>query len=70
MFHPAQQEVHFIAPDLGRLRFEARVFTLDGRRVGSFQADEAFSTRQLARGIYVVSWQYGGRTHSAKFEKK
>ncbi|MCR5130175.1 MAG: CotH kinase family protein [Prevotella sp.] len=69
-YNPTTQELHFGSeqPELLQ-RFVARVFTADGRAVGSFRADEHFSLQTMPAGIYIVTWQCGGQKRSVKLKR-
>ena len=66
-YDPQGQRLHFGADDLSRLSFTAVVYDRAGRPVLSFKASQEASVAQLPRGLYIVSWQWQGRRHSAKF---
>ena len=61
------QRLHFGADDLSLLDFTATVYDQAGRPVLSFVASQGISVARLPSGLYVVSWQWQGRRHSAKF---
>lgn len=63
----ATRKLHFVAENLSDLVFKASVYNLQGQLVGTFRADEEFDLSKLPGGTYLVSWQYGGESHSAKF---
>ena len=70
-YNPTTQELHFGSEQAEMLsRFVAQVYAADGRRVGSFRADERFDMTAQPRGIYIVTWQCGQQKRSAKFQKK
>lgn len=68
-YNPVLKQLHFGAEDPSQLTFQAQVLTADGRIVGSFRADETYSTSHLANGIYVVTWKVGGIVRSTKFRR-
>lgn len=61
------QMIHFISESPSDLSFIASVYSSNGTKVGTFKATEEFSTSSLQHGIYIVTWYYAGRSHSAKF---
>lgn len=68
-YNPQTQTLHFGSSTPDELTFTARVYTSDGRLVGQFQADDDFHAGNLSDGVYVVSWNCGGKDRSAKFIK-
>lgn len=69
-FNNVTHELHFGTDDRSALTFTARLYAADGRAVGSFRADERFSVASLPAGVYIVSWNVGGKQRSAKFSKR
>ena len=61
------QRLHFGSDHLDDLTFTATVFDQSGRLVMQFAANSPVSVAHLPRGLYVVTWQWQGRRHSAKF---
>ncbi len=68
-YNPQAQLLHFGSDTPQALTFMAHVYALNGRRVGAFRANESFSMGKMATGVYVVTWNVGGHTRSAKFRK-
>jgi capsular polysaccharide biosynthesis protein len=60
-------KLHFVAENLSNLIFKAYIYDLQGNYRGSFRADEEFDLNKLPGGTYLVSWQFAGQYHSAKF---
>ena len=58
-----------LSHDIRPVIFKADVYNLAGMRIGSFRSDETFDLSGQPDGTYIVSWQYGGRSHSTKFIK-
>lgn len=66
--NPMLQQLHFGSATPELLTFVATVVDAGrGAVVGSFRADETFSTANLPRGIYIVTWKVGGKQRSTKF---
>ena len=65
----SSQKLHFNAYDVRELVFKAQIYNLDGRLVGTFRGDEEFDASCLPDGTYIISWQFAGKPHSAKFLK-
>lgn len=63
----ATHKLHFVTENLSNLIFKAYIYDLQGRYRGSFRADEEFDLNKLSGGTYLVSWQFAGQCHSAKF---
>jgi len=68
-YNPQTQVLHFGAEEPCQLSFPVSVYTVDGRLVATFRADEQLSMEGKPKGIYIVSWTVGGKTRSVKFRK-
>lgn len=68
-YDPHAAILHFGSETPEALTFRVNVYSAGGRLVGTFRADEEWSTSSLSSGIYVVSWYVGGKQRSAKFVK-
>ena len=66
----AAGQLHFVTRDPSKLVFKAGIYNTEGILVGQFYGNETFKTDNLARGVYLVSWKFGGRQHSGKFIKR
>jgi len=62
-----RQVIYFVSQLVSDLTFTADVYNNNGIRMGSFKATDEFGTSSLPHGVYIVSWYFGGRTHSSKF---
>lgn len=69
-YNPQSQELHFASSTPKQLLFKVHLHAADGRPILSFSADKHCSVAHLSRGIYIVTWQCGGYTRSAKFLKQ
>lgn len=65
--NPVLRQLHFGSSTPELLTFVATVVdAARGTVVGTFRANEAFSTANLPGGIYVVTWNVGGKQRSIK----
>ena len=65
------QTLRFLCESSDRkvVTFTANLHNAAGMLVGRISSSETFSTASLPRGLYIVSWKFGGTTHSCKFIK-
>ena len=56
--------------DCAVMRFTALLHNASGVLMGKVPSTGIFSTACLPRGLYIVSWKFGGATHSCKFIKQ
>ena len=68
-YDPASGRLHFGAEDISALTFVATIYNQSGQRVATFPATSSFNMFSLPVGIYIISWQHDGRTHSVKLAK-
>ena len=66
-YNPATKMLHFASATPEALTFSANVFSVNGMRIGTFKANEEFSMASSPSGIYIVTWNVGGKTRSIKF---
>ncbi len=62
-------QLHFGSDNIADLTFNVRVYDQAGHLVLSFWASEGASLAKLPHGLYIVSWVWQGRSHSAKLLK-
>ncbi len=58
--------LHFGSSTPEQLTFMVNIYTVSGRLVDKFRADEQYSTSSLPSDIYVISWTSGGKQRSVK----
>ena len=68
-YDPDGQRLHFGADHPSALHFAVRLYDRSGRLLLTFRAVDGCLLHTLPRGLYIVSWQTQGRTHSVKFQK-
>lgn len=68
-YDPLTQELHFGSATPEALSFTVHLYSLEGKLIGTFIANERFPMAQQPHGIYIVTWQCGGKTRSVKFGK-
>lgn len=66
-YNPQSKTLHFGAEMPSQLTFTASIYSSNGTLIRQFQASEPCSVANLPSGIYIVIWNTGGTTHSAKF---
>ncbi len=66
------QSLRFLCDQASRqvVRFTASLHDASGRLVGQMSSTGTYSTAALPRGLYIVSWKFGGAMHSCKFIKQ
>ncbi len=69
IYNSESATLRVLTADVRPVIFKADVYNLAGIRIGSFRSDETFDLSGQPDGTYIVSWQYGGRSHSTKFIK-
>ena len=69
IYNSERATLRVLTADIRPVIFKADVYNLAGIRIGSFRSDETFDLSGQPDGTYIVSWQYGGRSHSTKFIK-
>lgn len=65
-YNPQTKTLHFGAEESGLLTFSVRILSSNGMFVRSFRASEQCSVADLSRGVYIVTWNVGGKTRSTK----
>lgn len=65
-FDPASCTLHFGSETPELLNFRVQVVAANGVVVKSFKANEYCSLADLPRTIYIIRWNVGGKTRSAK----
>lgn len=65
-YNPQTKTLHFGAEEPGLLTFSVRILSSNGMLVRSFRASEQCSVADLSRGVYIVTWNVGGKTRSTK----
>ena len=68
-YNPQTKVLHFGSATPEALTFTVQVYDANGRKVGTFRADNTFSMASLPSGIYIASWSVNGHTRSAKFRQ-
>lgn len=68
-YDPITKELHFGSDTPEALSFKVYVYTLSGKLIGTFLANERFSMQQFSNDVYIVKWNCGGKTKSVKFKK-
>ncbi|MBR5061622.1 MAG: CotH kinase family protein [Prevotella sp.] len=68
-YDPTTQELHFGSDTPESLTFLVHVYSSGGKQIGTFLANDRFPMAQHPRGIYIVTWQCGGKKRSVKFQK-
>ena len=68
-YDPITKELHFGSDTPEALSFKVYVYTLSGKLIGTFLANERFSMQQFSDDVYIVKWNCGGKTKSVKFKK-
>ncbi len=68
-YDPITKELHFGSDTPEALSFKVYVYTLSGKLIGKFLANERFSIQQFSDDVYIVKWNCGGKTKSVKFKK-
>ncbi len=66
------QTLRFLCEQSDRpvLQFTASLHNTSGMLMAQLSSTGTFSTASLPRGVYIVSWKFGGTVHSCKFIKK
>ena len=66
------QTLHFLSAPACRevVNFTASLHDASGRLVGQVPSTGTYSTAALPRGLYIVSWKFGGTMHTCKFIKQ
>lgn len=65
-YNPQTHVLHFGSETPELLTFKAKVHAANGALVRTFTASEACSVADLPQGMYIVVWNAGGITRSAK----
>ena len=68
-YNPQTKVLHFGSATPEALTFTVQVYDANGRKVGTFRADNTFSMASLPSGIYIASWSVNGHIRSAKFRQ-
>ena len=68
-YNPQTKTLHFGSATPELLTFPVRIFNTSGRLVGMFRADEQYSMETCPKGVYIATWNVGGRTRSVKFKR-
>lgn len=68
-YNPDGMFLHFGTEDRQNLDFMVSVYSVDGREVGTFRADEQFYMGNLPSAVYVVTWQAGGARRNVKVRR-
>lgn len=68
-YDPITRELHFGSDTPEALSFKVYVYTLSGKLIGTFYANDRFSMQQYPDDVYIVTWNCGGITKSVKFKK-
>lgn len=56
--------------DRERMNFTASLYNSSGMLMGHVPSTGTFSTASLPQGLYIVTWKFGGTSHSCKFIKR
>lgn len=48
------------------LTFMVRIYSIDGKIVGAFCANETYDTSALGKGTFIITWTCGGEKRSVK----
>lgn len=66
------QTLRFLCEDTDRERmnFTASLYNSSGMLMGHVPSTGTFSTASLPQGLYIVTWKFGGTSHSCKFIKR
>lgn len=56
--------------DRERMNFTASLYNSSGMLMGHVPSTGTFSTACLPQGLYIVTWKFGGTSHSCKFIKR
>ncbi|MGN1256023.1 MAG: CotH kinase family protein [Bacteroidaceae bacterium] len=56
--------------DRERMNFTASLYNSSGMLMGNVPSTGTFSTAGLPQGLYIVTWKFGGSSHSCKFMKR
>ena len=65
----SRQILHFLFDPSTPLPITASVYAADGTLCGTFAAGHDFSLAPFAPGVYIVSWQAGGKHYRKKFAR-
>ena len=68
-YDPITRELHFGSDTPEALSFKVYVYTLSGKLIGTFYANDRFSMQQYPDDVYIVKWNCGDKTKSIKFKK-
>ena len=68
-YNPQTKVLHFGAEDRSELTFTVRIFSANGKLVGTFTANSEFPMTAQPTGIYIATWNVGGKTRSVKFKR-
>lgn len=67
-YDPLSQELHFGSDTPDVLSFQVHIYTLSGKRIGTFTANERFSMSKHPKGTYIITWTCNRKTRSVKFQ--
>lgn len=71
LFYKAtNQELHFVSDKPMELTFRATVYNIKGEKEDTFEACRIYNISHLPQGVYIVRWQFEGKTHAIKFIKQ
>lgn len=70
IYDNVNETIRFVSNDMRVLsEVEVCIYTVGGRMLYRFSADEVRSVGELPSGTYIVRWSLGDRQHSVKFKK-
>lgn len=67
-YDPASGRLHFGAEELAALTFNVRIYNTAGQVVGSFRASQGTNIKHLPAGLYIITWEDGGRRRMVKLK--
>ena len=67
VYNPIDYTLRFAGEDPSQLTFEASLYSLSGRKMGSFRANERYSVAHLPKAVYIVTWKTNGKIRKTKF---
>ena len=70
-YDKTRQVVGFVSFDIQELaNVDVRIYTVGGRLLYTFKGTQEQSLAELPTGVYIIKWNWAGRSHDIKFRKE
>ena len=70
-YDKTRQVVGFVSFDIQELaNVDVCIYTVGGRLLYTFKGTQEQSLAELPTGVYIIKWNWAGRSHDIKFRKE